>query len=88
MKNISERELKCLKILVKYYLQYDAGVFFDTIAKETKIAKNKVRCAVRSLARKGLVEYFTGLMDDDGFLVGSGYCVTQKGVKIINQDHV
>lgn len=40
-----------------------------------------IRRVVRSLARKGYTEFVRGLMDEDGYLKGSGYAVTRKGVE-------
>lgn len=82
---ISERERKCLEYLAKIYPHDEANVaYFRDIAKKTGLEERKVRCAVRSLARKGLTEYVRGLFDDDGMVAGSGYAATYEGAKFID----
>lgn len=58
---------------------------FYRISGEPKDAPRtrEVRRIVRQLARKGMAEFYRGLFDDDGMLCGSGYCVTQKGLKAL-----
>lgn len=44
----------------------------------------EVRRACRSLRRKGLSEFHRGLMNDDGEVAGSGYCISRDGEALIN----
>jgi len=75
---VSERELKCLEVLVECY-QNDAIPYFCFVAKKTGLTEQQVRRSVRSLARKGFAEH-QALVDDDGMVAGSGYGATLAGV--------
>lgn len=83
---LSERERKCLEFLKA---KWDADeercwAWFKNIAKATGLEEDKVRIAVRSLVRNG---YATrdNLFDEDGFVKGSGHCITQAGLKFLEQ---
>ena len=43
-----------------------------------------IRRTVRALSRKGMTHLVRGLMSDDGYLMGSGYGVTNEGLKWFN----
>lgn len=45
-----------------------------------ELTKDTVRGLMRSLTDRGLVEYRSGLVDEDGYLAGAGYGITQKGL--------
>jgi hypothetical protein len=51
---------------------------FATIEYRTDLERKIVRRACRSLARKGLAEFFKGLCTDDGEFAGAGYCVAPQ----------
>ena len=54
---------------------------FKSIASYTEpdLDEKAVRRACRSLKVKGFAEFHRGLMDDDGKVAGSGYCVSDEG---------
>mgnify|MGYP001603044916 CR=1 FL=1 len=81
---VSEREKKCLEMLVTIYGNESDCMYMTYIAKELKLDYSQVRRAVRSLARKGLAEYLRGLQDDEGLVAGSGYRATEKGAIFLN----
>jgi predicted transcriptional regulator len=81
---VSDRERKCLKILVEYSDSDASCLYFRTIARRTGLGRIQVKRSVRSLARKGLAEYIRGLFDDEGMVAGSGYCATQTGREFMN----
>lgn len=54
-------------------------VNFAYLMSETGFDRKTVRRNVRALARKGLAEYFRGLMNEYGELGGAGYCITKDG---------
>ena len=57
-------------------------VGFDPIVRSTGMTRREVRRIVRHLARKGLVEFHRGLVNEyDGEFAGSGYCISEVGVK-------
>jgi len=54
-------------------------ITFSWIADDAKLALKEVRRACRSLKKKGLAEFYRGLMTEDGEVAGSGYCVSKAG---------
>ena len=82
-KKINEKQKKVLKYLAQYWEDDYNCLFFKYIARTTKLTIKEVRRACRSLAKKGLTEYMTGLVDGDGMVAGSGYCCTEKGADFI-----
>jgi len=81
---ISEREKKALSALYETYFSSEEGscVYSRTVAERSGMEVNQSRNALRSLVRKGLAEYHRGLFDDDGFVAGSGFCVSPAGAKL------
>lgn len=76
---------KCLEVLAESF-EEEGGrcLYFRHIAAQTHIPENKVRIAVRALARKGLAEYHRGLFREaDGMAAGSGYCATKEGMLLV-----
>jgi hypothetical protein len=53
-----------------------AGVSFESITEDTKLDVKAVRRSCRLLARKGLAEFYRGLMTEDGEMAGSGDCIS------------
>lgn len=43
-----------------------------------------VRRGCRALRRKGLAEFYRGLMNEDGEVAGSGYCISPLGVEWVD----
>lgn len=80
--SLSERETKVLRALAEIYNDYDGGGFmgFKSIASITGI--ERPRRYARSLKRKGLAEFCSGLMNDDGEFAGAGYGCTKRGYEI------
>jgi hypothetical protein len=64
---------------------HDWFVPFKSIASNGNLAPWLVRKSVRHIARKGLAEYASGLMNDDGELRGAGYRLTNAGWLIANE---
>ena len=76
-----EGQQKCLEALE--CLTFPNGEFctpFAPIEAITGYDRRVVRRHVRSLARKGLAEYFRGLCTEDGEFAGAGYCITKAGL--------
>lgn len=63
----------------------DHYVAFKPIMERTKLARGPVRLACRSLRRRGLLAYQSGLWDDCGYPRGAGYGVTETGLDLWNQ---
>lgn len=75
------------KVLGKLASAYDEGCWgFAAIAYDTKLNRNEVRDACRSLRGKGLARYERALWTEDGEMAGSGYGLTREGNKVA-QDH-
>ena len=82
---INEKEKKVLQFLAQFWEDVFNCVFFKYIAEETKLTVKEARRACRSLGKKGLTKYVTGLFHDDGMIAGSGYCCTRKGAEFIEK---
>jgi hypothetical protein len=54
---------------------------FAAICDETTLDRKAVRRACRSLTRKGLAQFSTGLWSEDGEPRGSGYAATRQGAE-------
>lgn len=78
-RELSEGELRCLRVLDAHYDSDEPYLYFRTIAGETNIEIKVVRRLVRRLARLGLAEYMKGLFNEEGRAAGSGYGATQAG---------
>lgn len=84
--NLNEKEKDVLRILEESSaIDGEMCVSFAYIAYNKRDIK-AVRRACRSLRRKGLAEYYRGLMTDEGEVAGSGYCITLAGIEILNPD--
>jgi|HubBroStandDraft_3_1064219.scaffolds.fasta_scaffold08076_10 hypothetical protein len=78
------------KVLV--YLVEEGGYWgFAGIGEVvSRLDRKTIRRACRSLKRKGLTEFKSGLWFDDGGMAGSGYKATDAGHKMIalmGRDH-
>lgn len=76
-KTVGKLEEKVLRVLVEHDEMHCQS--FAVIAGESGVPRNKLRRAVRGLARKGFAEFHRALWTEDGDPAGSGYCGTTKG---------
>ena len=58
---------------------------FAPIMRDLELDRKAVRRACRSLKRKNLTVFESGLYTYDGDMAGSGYAATNMGVKLIEQ---
>lgn len=79
---LSEREKALLVGTVNSDWYPDWYYPFAAIAEITETPRADVRRIVRSLARKGIMQFASGLSTEDGDFLGSGYALTEKGVEI------
>ena len=79
---INEKEKKVLIHLLTLYGEDANCTYFRFIVEGTGLTLKEVKRTCHSLAKKGLAEYVRGLMDDEGFVAGSGYCATEAGRKL------
>lgn len=83
---INENEKKVLTVLsAETDTLGERCIYFSLIEYESKLTTKEVRKACRSLRKKGLAYYYRGLMNDDGEVGGSGYCISQKGQDLANK---
>lgn len=83
---LTKNEKLVLESLVESYDSYDGetGYWnFQSLMNSTKLDRRQVRLAARSLTRKGLAEFKTGLWSDDG-PAGAGYGITEAGAAFIS----
>ena len=79
------------RVLQAFYEKCGEDVYYGflPITEHVKMDFKRVRVITRRLARKGLLEYRSGLFTEDGEVAGAGYTVTAKGravAQIINGD--
>lgn len=79
--NLNADEKLTLRALAGLSDGYCQG--FVPLTKRTGLTRSAVRRACRSLRRKGLAEFHTGLWTDDGEMAGAGYGPTTSGRELI-----
>ena|ERR1700733_3861750 len=57
----------------------EKSIAFSWIENETHLNKKEISKACETLREKGLVQFFRGLMTDDGEVAGRGYCIAPAG---------
>lgn len=80
--NLNQKEYCVLEVLSRFYESDENFLPFGAIlsrAHMTDLDRPAVRRACRSLKRKGLAEFMSGLSNLDGMFVGSGYACTKEG---------
>ncbi len=81
MTKLTKSETLCLRVIAEAYKEPEHCVlFYSHIMNYTLLNQTQARRAVRSLARKGLVEHQVAFDCDDGKVMGSGYIATFKGI--------
>lgn len=58
---------------------------FKAVSEDSGVELHRIRRAVRSIARKGLLQFSKGLWTDEGQLCGAGYGLTEAGKKYLNR---
>jgi hypothetical protein len=61
----------------------DNVLSFDLVSECSGVARTRVRRAVRSLARKGVLEFCRCSWNDEGQMCGAGYLPTDVGRAIL-----
>ena len=86
---MTEGQEECLKALFNYSSPDGRMCLpFAPIMEETGLDRATVRRNVRALKRKGLAEFYKGLVcEDDGTLAGAGYCITQEGFSLMQKKY-
>lgn len=78
-----ERILIALEECTAPYGEFCAN--FKRIAQVANMEDiSEVRRIVRALARKGLAEFWRGLITDNGDFAGAGYCITPAGRELVS----
>jgi hypothetical protein len=78
-------ELEVLRWIDYHTRDTDYFVYLRAIARNSDIDVEYVRVAARRLWKvDGLIEFRNGLIDEDGFLAGSGYRITRKGIRYMD----
>ena len=81
--SLGERERETLRAWRDCAVGYGFG--FDTAAKLCDTPRRYIRTAVRSLARKGLLEYARALYWEDEPKMGAGYTLTKAGSEALSK---
>jgi len=84
---LNDNELAVLKVLAEAY-SWDEDFCFSPFAplmEQTGLDRATVRRACRSLRRKGLTRYQSGLWAETGELSGAGYAATAAGAALVEE---
>ena len=71
------------RIVLRALCIYEGFVWFSPLISNTGYSRAVVRRACRSLKRKGLAKFSSGLWRDDGSMGGSGYAATKAGIEMV-----
>ena len=74
--------LNCL-----YWHSQPAGEYcisFKFICAETGLTRETVQKICRRFAHEKMAEFWRGLMNEDGELAGSGYCISEAGKDLLD----
>lgn len=80
---LNENERTVLEFLADQSASGERYWGFDGIAQHTKLERRVIRLACRSLRRKGLTEFLSGLWNDEG-PAGSGYAATKAAAEALS----
>ena len=85
---VNDNELKILTAMAESYDSSgwdETGYFcFNSLSNITKLDRKQVRRACRSLKKKGLAKFLTGLITGEGEFAGAGYGATEEGASFIS----
>lgn len=85
VKKVTETERKVLECLAENSRRDgEMCITFSWIVDDTKLTLAQVRRSCRALRKKGLAEFYRGLMTEDGEAAGSGYSITRAGESVIS----
>jgi hypothetical protein len=76
-------EHSVLRVLSEYGPCGEYFIYTKTVMKKTGLSRIWSTAILKSLRNKGLVKYQTGLFTDYGMTAGSGYGLTNKGIKYV-----
>lgn len=79
---LNDAERRVLTFLADQRCDEGGYYGFDGIKQHVRLSRREIRLACRSLKRKGLTEFLSGLWNDEG-PAGSGYSATAAGVGFI-----
>lgn len=77
---VQRKILQCLREVGDEY-----SVFYSYIESHTDIPRETLKKEMRGLLRAGYVDHNKGLMDDDGFLAGSGFALAYGKWKEVDE---
>lgn len=81
---LSDNELKVLNVFNEQTDNWgESCLYVRHIIDTTKLEEKEVRKICKRLRELKLIEYMRGLMDEEGQVAGSGYCITYDGQKLI-----
>lgn len=84
-RELEENEQKVLQVLfdnTDSWAEHCIG--FDWIMGDCNLTRKEIQKACKTLREKELVQFYRGLMTEDGEVAGSGYCISKKGQAIVN----
>lgn len=84
LEDLPEHCVKIVKVLADQTDTWGEVCFYMRhIEEDTKLTRKEIVKACRTLRQLGYIEYIRGLMDEDGKVAGSGYCITSLGKALV-----
>ena len=85
--NLTEKERKVLTALASQTIENGELCYgFDSLVEYADgLDRKQIRLGCRSLKRKGLAEFYSGLFNEDGEVAGSGYCISDEGRELADK---
>lgn len=80
MIDLNEQEYATLKALSE---SEEWCYAYDYLEGETGLERKWLKPIIAKLRKLGYVEYWRGLMDDDGNVAGSGFCRSRAGNELV-----
>lgn len=81
--NLTANEVECMSAYKGASTEHVLN--FRLVFERCNMDPRLVRRTVRQCARKGLLTYYRGLIDEDGLVAGAGYGLTPAGEEWLNQ---
>lgn len=81
---VEGNELSVLDALRELTTPTEICVSFDTLQSQTGFPRELVKPYCQILKFKGLAKFHRGLINDDGEMGGSGYCISKEGLKMFD----
>lgn len=77
MGSFTRTEMKVLKSWEDWGIDMCQG--YTGVMNDTEMSKQELKPIIENLKRRGILEFYRGLMNDDGGVAGAGWSITIEG---------